>query len=743
MQMRDAIQRWLTAAVFAVLAQHSGAQSLSSVSVAVQGDDVVASVLFSGTVRVIQQSPEAPSKFVQIQIELLEPDNGVRGDATTGIRSEPAPGLRRVPATGAASEFTLETNFAVPKTPAKSGIGSELLTTMNLRLGEDTVVHARQGANPKTIDLVLVGKGVVHLSPEAQAVADAQNSKGAQQQGGVEPPAALATPEVETRAAELMTLAREAVVKGNTQTAIGQLNQLLLLPPNSVTQDAQEMIGLAWERSGDLGRAKMEYQLYLKLFPVGEGSQRVAQRLASMEPAAAPKSAAAVEVAKTEPSKPTIKFSGNLSEYYFGGKSRSQSLVNLVSGIDQSTLTKTTESALVTNLDLGARYTTDESDTRAVVRGTGSANLSATSNNRSVLNAAFVDYRVKSSGLAVRVGRQSPINGGLLGMFDGLSLTYPVKQGVRVNLMGGVPANALVSAPDERMYAGMVEADSIILQNLSGDMYILDQTTQGITNRRTIGTEARYSNAYGSLYALVDYDQLFNALNAVSFQGSVQGPAQTTFTLLLDRRKAPSLQLTNALISTGASSLKVLLQHSSIDEVMAAARDTTALADQMMLSVTKPIGEKWQLTGDIQYSSVGALPAVGDFDATPATGAQRGLSLQLTGSNLYSKRDINNFNMSTLSTPLFHGVQLAYNNLTGFDDSKFTLEPSLRFYTQQDNQGVSMRRISPGLRGSYSASKKLNVMSEVMVERSTNEGPTNNATTNAVYFYVGASYELF
>jgi hypothetical protein len=163
-----------------------------------------------------------------------------------------------------------------------------------------------------------------------------------------------------------------------------------------------------------------------------------------------------------------------------------------------------------------------------------------------------------------------------------------------------------------------------------------------------------------------------------------------------------------------------------------------------MFSVTRPITDKWQATGDLQYSAIGALPAVqGGFGATPATGAQYGLSVQLTGSNLYSKRDINNFNLSFTSTPFFHGVQFGYNNLTGFDDNKFTLEPSLRLYTQRDDQGVSMRRISPGLRSSYNVSKKISVMGEGLVEHSTNQGPLNNATTNSVFFYFGMRYELF
>jgi hypothetical protein len=722
MQFRDTIQPWLPAAVFALVALPASAQTLDDVSVQVQGVDVVAHVSFSAAVRLVRQSPTIPSQLVQFQIELLGAD-----EATLTQRTADS---RRVAATATTPEISLVLNAAPNKT----------LREMTLQLSEATLVRARQGKSANTIDIVLVGKGVsAAAAPQPGA---ASQPTAPEQQNAQQP--VEATPEVEARAAELMALAREAVTQGNTQAAIGQLNQLLLLPPNSVMQDAQEMIGVAWERAGDLARAKMEYGLYLKLFPEGEGAQRVAQRLASMGVVPTAKTDTTAGTVKTDlAKKPEIKYSGNIAEYYFGGKSRSQSLVNLVSGINQSTLTKTTESALVTNVDLGARYVTDDSDTRAVLRGTGSTNLSATSKNTSILNAAFVDYRLKSSGLDVRVGRQSPINGGLLGMFDGVSMTYPVRPGIRVNLMGGVPASPLVSSPNEILYAGMVEMDSIFVQNLSGDMYILDQTTQGITNRRAIGTEARYSDERGSLYALLDYDQLFNAVNAFSVQGSVQGPGQSTFTLLLDSRKAPSLQMTNALISTGATSLKVLLQTQALNDVLAEAKATTAQANQVMFSATKPISDKWQLTGDLQYSAIGALPAVGTFDATPATGAQYGLSLQLTGSNLYSKRDINNFNLSLLSTPLFHGVQLAYNNLTGFDDNKYTVEPSLRLYSQRDTQGISMLRISPGLRGSYNVSKKISVMAEGLVEHSTNQGPTNNASTNSVFFYFGLRYELF
>ncbi len=548
----------------------------------------------------------------------------------------------------------------------------------------------------------------------------------------------VASPDIEARAADLMARARAALADKKYDQAIDALNQLLLLPPNCLSQEAQELIGLAYERAGDNRRARTEYELYLKLYPEGEGAQRVTQRLASLEGGAG---APTLETA-TAPSTAPKKYTGSIAQYYYGGRARSQSLVNLPAGIDQSTLTKTTESALVTSVDLGARFASAESETRLVFRGTGSANLASSSHATSLLNAAYIDYKRTGSGLAVRVGRQSAISGGLLGLFDGVSVTYPIREGLKVDVMGGVPANLLVSAPAERLLAGMIEFDGI-LEHWGGNVYIVDQTTEGITNRRAVGAEVRYSGERGSMYLLTDYDTLFRAVNAVSLQGSTQLPGQTTVTILLDSRKAPSLQLTNALISSGFTSLKTMLQLQTLDQVTDAARMTTAQAKQGLISVSRPLSEKWQLAGDLRYSEIGALPAVGDFEATPATGAQYGVSLQVTGSNLYSPRDINNFNLSLLSSPFLKGTQLSYSNLTGLRNNDLTLEPSLRLYIQKDNADVKLYRITPGFRASYRLSPRASVLGESIVEHSRTNGPTNHDTTNSVFFYLGYRYELF
>ena len=433
---------------------------------------------------------------------------------------------------------------------------------------------------------------------------------------------------------------------------------------------------------------------------------------------------------------------GVQAQYYFGGKARTQSLVNLSSGIEQATLSRTTESAIVTSVDLGARFVSPDSETRAVLRGTGSTNLQTTSRNPSLVNAFYVDHKRTASGLAIRVGRQTAISGGLLGLFDGVSLAYPVGQGFKLDVMGGKPANNLVSTPGQRLFAAVLEADGLF-DRFGGNIYLIDQTVEGNTNRRAVGAEVRYSDEKVSIYSLVDYDTVFKGLNAVSLQGSFLAPAQTSITLLVDGRKAPTLQLTNALISSGQPSIDALLLTMPLDQAIALARATSATAKQALLSVSRPMSERWQLGMDLRYSEIGALPAVGIFEATPATGAQYGLSALLTGSNLYSTRDINTFSVSYLTTPMFKGAQLSYSNLTGLRGEVFTLEPSLRFYTQNSTDGVKTQRITPGLRLSYKYSSRTSLLGETIVERSKTDGPLNHDSSTSVFFYVGYRYELF
>lgn len=557
----------------------------------------------------------------------------------------------------------------------------------------------------------------------------------------VQPAAPASNDDVATKGAALLAQAREAIGRGRQQEAVERLNQALMLPPNPSSQDSQELIGQAWEQLGDASKARIEYELYLKLYPQSEGAQRVQKRLAAIGPARTSGAA----TAKSEQPKPAYSATGSISQYYYGGNTKTDSLVTIAAGIDQNTLTRTSQSVLVSSWDATGKYQSDETETKLVMRGAHSDNLATavatTSATQGLISAAYVDYRDLKSRLDLRLGRQTAIGGSMFGLFDGVSLARPFGEGYKVSGMLGVPANQLVSAPQQAMAGVMVEADNIF-ERWGGNLSLMEQTTEGVSDRRAMGLEVRYFGDVVSLFSQLDYELNMQALNAFTMQGSVQGPADTTITLMVDDRKAPSLQLTDALISSGQTSLATLLQLKSLSEVQRMALDTAAQARQAMISLSRPLSANWQGSVDLRYSEIGALPAVGNFQAQPATGAQYNVSLQLTGSNLYSSRDINGFNLSYLTSDTLNGTQLAYNNLTGIWDNRASLEPSIRFYTQTDNTQTKVVRVSPGLRLSYKVSNRASVMGEAIYEQSQTDGLANHETSASMYFYVGYRYDF-
>ena len=579
-------------------------------------------------------------------------------------------------------------------------------------------------------------------TPPSVAVSAGQTVPVAQDAAAaVAPPDAAAAAKVDSQAADLFSKGQLALTQQRWQQAVTAFNQVLLLPPNASSQQAQALIGAAWEGLKQTDKARIEYQLYLRLYPQGEAVARVAQRFEALGGALSSEATAGQKPAPGS-AQSGFNSTGSISQYYYGGRSKTDSLVNIAAGIDQNTLSRTNQSTLVTSLDITGRYKSDNSETKLVLRDTYSKNFITSTNTQSGLSAVYVDYRFLQPQLDLRVGRQSAIGGSLFGLFDGVSLAMPLWNKIKLNAMAGVPANTLVTAPAQRLAGLMLEADNLV-DHWGGNVSLVDQTTQSISDRRAAGFELRYFGDAVSMYTQLDYDLNFRTLNAVTLQSSVQGPLGTTMTLLLDSRKAPSLQLSDALISSGMTSLQTLLQLKSLAEVKDMALGTAAQARQALFSVSRALSPKWQGTLDLRYSDVGALPAVGDFQAMPATGAQYNVSMQLTGSNLYSSRDINGFNLSVMHSETLRGTQLAYNNLTGFMDNKASFEPSIRVYSQTDNTATKVLRVSPGVRLSYKLSDRASLLGETIFERSTTEGPTNHEDSSALFFYLGYRYDFY
>lgn len=566
-----------------------------------------------------------------------------------------------------------------------------------------------------------------------------------------------AIPEVEAQAVSLMKQAKAALDSGNNEQAVNLFNQLLFLPPNSQSQEGQELIGLARERNGEQAKAKTEYELYLKLFPEGDGAARVKQRLAALSAMpqtvpgtrdAAARAAASTRVVKT--------FNGSLSQTYYGGNSRTQTAFNTPTSVDKSTISSIDQSLLVTNVDLSGRYRDAHADQRLVFRDTNSVSFLDSTPSRNRLTSAYYDYKGLQNQLSARLGRQSGYSGGLPNRFDGALLGYGFMPKFRVNLAAGLPVEFPAIDSERKFWGVSLDAENLA-DRWSGNVFFVDQWVDGISDRRATGGEVRYFDERRSLYSLVDYDISYDVVNIAMLQGSWQTAGQTTFNLLVDRRRAPTLSTYNALyngtvtsMATIPTTIKQLLASFSEDQIRAWAHDATAVAYQTQFGVTTPLNETWQLGADLGLTNIGALPKVTledgtVLDSSPATGNIYNVSIRAIGTNLFSGRDIHVFSLSYTnapdSTPAFNGVQVAYNNTTYLGD-KWVLEPSLKYYHQHTDPSTNLVRWTPGIRLSYRIRESLSFDGEYIFEHATTTSPGMQDISQTHYFSLGYRWDF-
>ena len=550
-------------------------------------------------------------------------------------------------------------------------------------------------------------------------------------------PPPVSTAEVEASAAELMAIASAALDSGHNATAIERLNQLLMLPPNRQSQQAQELVGLARERSGETTKARAEYELYLRLFPDGEGAARVRAHLAALGSPAAPP-------APRRDRAPVRAVTGTLSQYYYGGRTKVDTVFNTPTTPDRSSFTATDQSSLVTNLDLTLRSRSESSDNRFVLRDTNSQSFLDTTPSYNRLNAAYYDYRGLLNSFAARVGRQTGLAGGLPGRFDGAIAGLGITQKWRVNAAAGAPVEYPSIDSKRRFWATNLEFENLG-EAWSGNFFYVDQSVDGVLDRRAVGNEIRYFRGGTSLFSLLDYDTSYGEWNITMLQGTWQTEGRTTLNLLYDRRKAPLITTTNAIYGQPTTSISTLLQSLSLEQVRQQAVDVTATATQALIGLTTPLSTKWQAGADARLTNVGPLPAVVvngiPIPAQPATGNIYSYNIQAIGINLYSSRDTNVFSATYLNAPTQNGYQLAYNNLS-LIAARWTVEPSLRYYTQTDTQDVKLDRWTPGLRLTYRVRDHVALESEFTWEKTRTVGPASRDDTSRGFFYIGYRWDI-
>ena len=539
-------------------------------------------------------------------------------------------------------------------------------------------------------------------------------------------------------AGKLVAESRVAAGLGDYAKAIQLLNAALNFPPHAYSQNAQELIGVAREKNGELAKAKAEYNLYLSLYPEGDGVKRVRQHIADIDELSKLKTTAKAKKPSREISETTVY--GSWDQYYYDAHSHNYESDPTTNSHSHD------QSSLMSSLNLTARFRQNQYDSKLVFRNRQTMDFlpqigSSKHSNRDRTDAAYAEVANSEADYLVRVGRQSGNSGGVLGRFDGGLLRYGLTSKLRVNLVAGTLDEYKVDY--KRHFYGVNLDIGPLSENWSGNAFFINQETDNVTDRRAAGGELRYFKNDRSVYSLVDYDTMFHKLNTFMVQGNLQAADTTNYNVLYDHRKSPILQMINSLSSpalgtpTPTSIRQAILQGQTEETLRGLAIANTLNTDLYLLGATRQITPRWQLGADVQLSRVSGS------DSTAAVAAAtkallennpfidpltlQNLSNSFAGGNTYTyhvqavgldtlfKNDTSIISASITTGPTSLVESVVFTNIM-VPRENWRLDSSIKLTRIDTDPSTMQYVVSPTMRASYRLGTKATLEAEIGLE---------------------------
>lgn len=575
------------------------------------------------------------------------------------------------------------------------------------KIGDDEIALARSGRN-------LLGE------------------KPAIKPSGKRPPESKPEPAVAmnntAKAEGIMLEARNAMTEGDYRRAISLYTKILQLSSHRYMQQAQEFLGLAREKNRQFAHAKAEYEKYLALYPDGEDSERVKQRLVSLV-TASKKDAPELVAGRKVKQESAWSIYGGFSQFY----RRDVSITDLIgSSVDQSSLSS--------DLDISARKRSEGEDIRTRFTGGYLYDFldEAGEGSNVRISSMYLDYTNTEKKWSARVGRQSRSSGGVLGRFDGIHVSQQWSPDVKLNAVAGFPVDSTTDdiATNRRFYG--VSADiGTFYDSLDFVVFLIEQTIDSITDRRAIGGEVRYFDQNRTILGLLDYDILYDDINILLLLGNWTLPNKITINTTIDYRKSPLLTTRNAIQGQSTTSIDSMLTSYTESELQQIAEDRTATSKSFTFGLSKPITEKLQISGDVTVSNLSETRASAGVEATPGTGNEYFYNLQLIGNSLIKKGDIAILGLRYSDTSSSNTTSVLVNTRYPIN-SAWRINPKVRVdYRENHSDGSQQWTAAPSLRTEYIWKRRYRFEAEVGGEISDRKLSSTTDRTRAYFVNLG------
>jgi len=519
---------------------------------------------------------------------------------------------------------------------------------------------------------------------------------------------------------ELMAKARQALTFGDNEGAIQLLRRVIDKPQSEYTQDARELIGLALERANHIPQAMFEYKKYLKIYKEGEGATRVAQRLQALQSL---NSEVPKKLRKTvRKDQDVFTVFGRWSQAFITRFEQRQpdSSNNNVNSEDL-VLTRRVDSFL----SLRGRMRAEDRNVQAVFTGSHVWDTMDESNTEYRVSSAYLDYDVFSKGYYTIIGRQRVRNSGVFGRFDGIIAGYDFLPFMRGHIYYGKPIQLIDDREIDREFWGLKVDIGNRNDALNINLYSIDQTADGISDRQAFGAGVRYTDKAMTLFGLVDYDFLFKELNLFNFRWAWKYYENAKLNLSYNRRQLlfVTSALNNQPLTTKLADVVSLLTEEGARQL---AKDRTGLSETLDIGSSYQFNRDNQVSVDLMiFKSTGTitrndlatpLPCSPDTPGAardcvlvnvtgiPDTGNQYSLNAQWVSGNLFAQHDLYVFGTRLTKYDTYDDIGLFTNvRLPGFDQWRLSprLNLTYRSFNKDSATEGSMTSIAPSIGVDY------------------------------------------
>ena len=439
---------------------------------------------------------------------------------------------------------------------------------------------------------------------------------------------------------------------------------------------------------------------------------------------------------------------GGISQYYYKGVSHTDTF-SIASDLTTTaaSLTGTDQSQLLSILDLTARKRTDTTDTRIVLRDNYNANFLPGQLSQNRFNDVYVEQSARDRSYLYRLGRQTGSAGGVPGRFDGALVGYSLNPAWRVNGVIGTPVEFISgggSVGESKTFAGVSVDLTRLPDQWSGSSYFIQQRVGGFVDRRAIGVETHYFDMRQNYMGLFEYDTIFKKVNLGMFQGNWTTETSTNYNLLLDHRRSPPLQLTNALMGQPVQTIAAALSQPgvSLSTLRADSIALSPISNLFAIGMNRPFSPRLRLGGDFHINNMSGTGATSTGQpASQGSGNIYTYSFNALGNNLLFENDLGVVNAAYISAKTYKGQSLTFTQVETFRQN-WRVDMLLQLYNQNDILGTHQTQIKPSLKLNYRLNNSVNLEGEGGIEAIHTSSATQNDRTRRKYFYVGYRWDF-